>query len=111
MALIPSTTTVAILISRSKVFWVMRLLVSVDGHGSLFFESFTVGFDKLDAVDDHLVSAAVFALVGFPFGLLQEADNSHTGAGMEVFLCNFGVLVETDALDPSGLVSARFEGQ
>ena len=30
---------------------------------------------------------------------------------MQIFLCGFCLFVETDALDPSGLVSAGFEGQ
>jgi hypothetical protein len=43
--------------------------------------------------------------------LIQVANHGNTGAGMQVFFRNLGVLVETHAFDPSGLVSAGFECQ
>lgn len=111
MVWIPSTKTVAILISRSKVFWVMRLLGSVDCPGLLFFESLSVCFDEFDSIDDHLKGAARFPFLRFPLGLLQKTDYSDAGTGMEVFLCNLGILVKTDTFQPSGFVSSGFEGQ
>jgi hypothetical protein len=43
--------------------------------------------------------------------LIEVADNSNTGATVQIFFSCFGVLVKTDTFQPSGFVSSGFEGQ
>jgi hypothetical protein len=60
------------------------------------FKTTAIGLDEFNGVDDHFEAAAVLALIGFPFGLLQITNNSDTGTGMEILFSDLGILVEAN---------------
>ena len=71
----------AIFTSRLMVRWVIDFLHRL--KGVLFvsvFKTTAVGLDEFNAVYDHFEATAVFAVIGFSFGLLQITNNSDPGA-------------------------------
>jgi len=77
--------------------------------GWVVAKSPSIGLDEFNLVYNHLETASVFAIVGFPLCLLKIPDNTYTGTRMEIFFSDLGVVVETDTFDPAGFFASRFE--
>jgi len=57
-----------------------------------FFKATAVGFNEFQRIGDQLKRASLNSFIGFPFLLIERANNSNAGALVKIFLCDFGKL-------------------
>ena len=69
-----------------------------------FCKASPIRFDELDAVGDHLYSAAFGTFVGFPLGMIEDSGNSDLCALVQVLFTDLRQALKAGYLDPASLL-------